>query len=293
MTARCACQRWGGLVPPFQFPDSFAHKQRQCDARVPPAFAQLFDPIVETDGFLRAGMMLRAMRWLSKIVDAISHAHQHGMSHGQLRPEHLLLRNDDPTLLGFDPSVWRQLKRGPSHGDKLALRPRDREGRDAPELAGQSHASFSELAAADIWALGVLFVSMLLGEPPDTKFAPGQTTILLTRDLYHARSNHCPLSRKSRRLAFVRRACEDSGVSPEFRATRTVTRLVQRLESSANTPSRPLAPPGACECDSPRRFHAHHRSHKPARHCVGGGSCSSDPHATAVGATTAQIGARI
>ena len=166
-------------------------EENKTHARAPPAFAQILDPMVETDGFLRAGMMLRAVRWLSKIVDAISHAHQHGLSHGQLRPEHLLLRNDDPTLLGFDPSVWRQLKRGPSHGDKLALRPRDREGRDAPELAGQSHASFSELAAADIWALGVLFVSMLLGEPPDTKFAPGQTTILLPRDLYQARNNHC------------------------------------------------------------------------------------------------------
>ena len=250
-------------------------------------FCQLFDPIVEADGFLRAGMLLRAVRWLSKLVDAISHAHKCGLSHGQIRAEHLLLRNDDPTLLGFDPPAWRQLKRGPSLGDSLALRPRDHEGRDAPELAGRSHARFSELAAADVWSLGVLFVSMLLGEPPDTSPLADQATIQLPRGLYEVRMR----SRTVVELATHKRAPRAwTRASRTSRALPRTPRALPRTPAScvAHKCSHPRSRSGACKCDYPRRLHARCLTRQPARHHFDSSCSASHPHAASISATVTQ-----
>jgi serine/threonine protein kinase len=148
--------------------------------------AQLFDAVVETDGLLRAGMTARALRWLSHLADAISHAHDHGMAHGQIQPEHLLLREDAVALLGFHPPSWIELKRGPSQGGQIALRPSGEGSRDAPELRGRTHASLAELAAADVWAVGVLFVSMLDGAPPRTELCHSEMFVALPPDVERA-----------------------------------------------------------------------------------------------------------
>ena len=147
---------------------------------------QLFDAVVETDGLLRAGMTARALRWLSNLADAISHAHEHGMAHGQIQPEHLLLRDDAVALLGYHPPAWIELKRGPSQGGQVAIRASGEGSRDAPELRGRTHASLAELAAADVWAVGVLFVSMLNGAPPRTELCHREMFVALPPDVERA-----------------------------------------------------------------------------------------------------------
>ena len=99
------------------------------------------------------------------MATTVMQCHAHHLLHGQLRPEHALLdAGDNPKLLGFEPLSWRQLRRGASRGAEHALRPVHY--LDAPELHGRSHATGSELQAADVWALGVLGVAIFAGRPP-------------------------------------------------------------------------------------------------------------------------------
>ena len=106
------------------------------------------------------------MEWFSQIATTVAQCHAYGLTHGQLRPEHVLLSADGQTvkLLGFDPQSWRQVRFGPNLDGQLALRPPN--PHDAPELSGRTHASASELAAADMWSLGVLLTAVLVEYPP-------------------------------------------------------------------------------------------------------------------------------
>lgn len=123
--------------------------------------SELFDAVA-----VMGGMELsQGLSWLREMVTAVLSCHDQGLTHGQLRPEHVMLDAAGAVkLLGFGPIAWRQVCRGASIGDEHALRPIQR--LDAPELQGRSHATISELQSADVWALGVIFAAILAGEPP-------------------------------------------------------------------------------------------------------------------------------
>lgn len=106
--------------------------------------------------------------WFKQLATAVAQAHEHDLLHGQLRAEHVLLGMDgDVKVLGFEPSSWRQIRRGAKRGELHALRAVG--PLDAPELVGRTHASAAELAAADVWSLGVLLVALLVEEPPQLR----------------------------------------------------------------------------------------------------------------------------
>lgn len=80
---------------------------------------ELFDEIVEGD-MLSTGRLPQALRWFAQAASAVAHAHAVGATHGQLRPEHVLLSDADAThapepavrLSGFEHPVWREYKHG-------------------------------------------------------------------------------------------------------------------------------------------------------------------------------------
>ena len=108
---------------------------------------------------------VRRLTWFSQLAKTILQCHAHGLLHGQLRPEHVLLDDDSHIkLLGFEPPSWRQLRRGASKGSAHVLRPIHH--LDAPELHGRSHAPAAKLQVADVWGLGVLGTAIIAGRPP-------------------------------------------------------------------------------------------------------------------------------
>jgi len=122
---------------------------------------ELFDCVAEAG----AVELTRGLNWFAQMATTVMQCHAHRLLHGQLRPEHALLdAGDNPKLVGFEPLSWRQLRRGASRGAEHALRPVHH--LDAPELHGRSHATGTELQAADVWALGVLGIAIFAGRPP-------------------------------------------------------------------------------------------------------------------------------
>ena len=86
------------------------------------AGGDLFNLVLETDGF----EFEAAASYFQQLAAAASHCHQHGVAHGQIRPESVLLSEDNALqLVGF--------RHGP--GSLNTLKPR--RDSDAPEQHGQ------------------------------------------------------------------------------------------------------------------------------------------------------------
>ena len=195
--------------------------------------SELFDAVA-----VMGGMGLsQGLSWLREMVTAVSSCHEQGLTHGQIRPEHVMLDAAGTVkLLGFGPVAWRQVCRGPSIGDEHALRPTQR--LDAPELQGRSHATIAEMQSADVWALGVIFAAVLAGEPPrvtstgDVEMPVGlQSQTVAVRMLLQLMLSTVPDSRLSVRqldaevtklmTAPMKRARSDGGASPSLDMART------------------------------------------------------------------------
>ena len=105
-------------------------------------------------------------------MHALSLCHDQGLVHGQIRPEHVLADEEGTAkLVGF---------RAPPTNGKVPLRPL--QGYDAPELhANGRTAVFEVLAAADVWAVGLLLASLCLGQPPPELLASSPPALLQNR----------------------------------------------------------------------------------------------------------------
>ena len=106
-----------------------------------------------------------ALAYFTQAASAIAHCHLHGLIHGQLRPEHVMIgANDQAVLLGFRSPP-------PSTGNQpptVCMKPVQL--LDAPEVRGlhgvTGEVEISQLAKADVWSLGVLLLAMLTGTRP-------------------------------------------------------------------------------------------------------------------------------
>jgi len=131
------------------------------------AQGELFDVVAEEGGMGEGENVAAAERWVGQIAETVAHCHSHGAANGQLRPEHVLLADVDPKLLGFTsclppppaPEGVSSLPEG-----LRSLRPV--RALDAPELHGQQSASFAMRAAADVWALGACLHCFVYGRLP-------------------------------------------------------------------------------------------------------------------------------
>jgi serine/threonine protein kinase len=133
---------------------------------------ELFDVVAEEGGMGEGENVAAAERWVWQIAETVAHCHSHGAANGQLRPEHVLLADVEPKLLGFT-SCLPPAPEGVSSLPEGLRSLRPVRALDAPELHGQQSASFSTRAAADVWALGVLIVFIFSAEPPFLSSAPG------------------------------------------------------------------------------------------------------------------------
>ena len=135
---------------------------------------ELFDVVAEEGGMGESENVAAAEKWVGQIAGTVAHCHSHGVANGQLRPEHVLLADTDPKILGFTSCLPPPLAAdgvSPLLEGLQLLRPV--RALDAPELHGQQSASFPARAAADVWALGVLIVFIFSAEPPFLSSAPG------------------------------------------------------------------------------------------------------------------------
>lgn len=116
---------------------------------------ELFDTVAMNGGLTPDA----ASTCFSQLLEAVAFCHAAGVANGRLRPEHILIDDSDRVkLLGF--------RRGGGDGGAQELWRRPCSGLDAPELHGRDTASVSELARADLWALGVVLAGLLMAEPP-------------------------------------------------------------------------------------------------------------------------------
>jgi hypothetical protein len=96
---------------------------------------------------------------LGPVLDGVAAAHRIGIAHGDLRPENVLLTNDgqikvaDFGLAGAVAASISRLQGRPVHG-----------GYQAPELVGTDVAD----RLTDVYALGILLVELLTGQPSRT-----------------------------------------------------------------------------------------------------------------------------
>lgn len=120
---------------------------------------ELYDRIAEEGSF----QLEEALNYFAQAASGIAHCHAHGVVHGQLRPEHVLLGNSGQVqVVGFNTA---RVSDGKSVSPLVPLRPL--RALDAPELhTAASVISAEDLKAADIWSLGTLLLAMLMGSPP-------------------------------------------------------------------------------------------------------------------------------
>jgi serine/threonine protein kinase len=114
----------------------------------------------------------QAMAWIvARLAEALDHAHQRGVAHGDLKPSNILLTAEaNPLLLDFNLSVdWRDAEPGDlatERGGTLAYMAPERlqaiaEGGRAGTLGA------SDLHRADLYSLGFLLLEALTGEVPE------------------------------------------------------------------------------------------------------------------------------
>jgi serine/threonine protein kinase len=117
---------------------------------------ELFDILAE-EGPLPVD---QALQIFLQVVQGVAHCHEHGVAHGQLHAEHVLLDSSDSVRL-----IGMNLPCKASQADCVALRPL--RPLDAPELQKKNGScDVAGLAAADVWAMGLVLITILNGSPP-------------------------------------------------------------------------------------------------------------------------------
>jgi serine/threonine protein kinase len=137
------------------------------EARELAAGGEFFDLVLEEGPLPPA----RAARYFRQIVAGVAHCHAAGLANGQLRMEHVLRDlTGNIKLIGFRHELQPQPSSDLPEGAPLATRLhvlRRHASLDAPEWRGcRPAALFGELAAADVWSLGILLATMLESQPP-------------------------------------------------------------------------------------------------------------------------------
>jgi serine/threonine protein kinase len=103
------------------------------------------------------------------IADAVHHAHQHGLFHGDLDPDKVLFAADgSPRVADFRLAVTAGTAAATPQSGVLDVQLETRAGYKPPEYMLREPILFTP--AADVYSLGALLAEMLMGVPPDGVF---------------------------------------------------------------------------------------------------------------------------
>ncbi len=103
------------------------------------------------------------------IADAIHHAHQHGLFHGDLDPDKVMFAADgSPRVTDFRLAADVESKWGSAQSGSLDVQLETRAGYKPPEYLLREPLKFTP--AADVYSLGAMLAEMLMGIPPEGVF---------------------------------------------------------------------------------------------------------------------------
>ena len=115
-----------------------------------------------------AGLELRhAIGYTLQIVDAVAHAHRHGIVHGDLKSTNVMVVSGGAVkVLDFGLSVQRRDANGSSGVDTTRPHPTSSACGTVPYMSPELLRGQRADTRSDVWALGVLIFEMMAGRRP-------------------------------------------------------------------------------------------------------------------------------
>lgn len=142
------------------FTESCGHENKLCYFRPYVDGVSLAEKIKESNCLTSD----EASQIILKIARILAYAHQHGITHGDLKPENIIISDDDSISI-ID---WETMKLNKEaqdlYADGRTLKPEDLIGTPHYMAPEQCNGDVSE--QADVYALGMIYYKMLTGETP-------------------------------------------------------------------------------------------------------------------------------
>jgi eukaryotic-like serine/threonine-protein kinase len=108
-----------------------------------------------------------ALDFARQIISAVSHAHDHGVIHGDLKSSNIMVGpNGHVTILDFGLAVRRDAPAVEGEFESTRLSPSSGAAGTVPYMAPEIIRGHLPSVQSDIWALGVLLFEMLVGRRP-------------------------------------------------------------------------------------------------------------------------------